>query len=553
MKQINYFTKLNLRQVLTGCLLLNAIMVYGQSTWAEVPVIPKPNMVERSEGQFTITNQTALVFGGPEVLQECVQFFQYFSESYSYVPPQIPEAMGAKNYIQLHEADWGEADAEKYELEINPQEVIIHARKGGAGFAYGLNTLFQLIRGYNVPDAGKNMQELTLPCMKISDKPRYAWRGMHLDVSRHFFDITFIKRYLSLMALYKLNTFHWHLTDDQGWRIEIKKYPGLIRHAAWRTGSMIGKYSDNKYEEIRHGGFYTHEQIKDVVNFAAMLHITIVPEIEMPGHSVAAISAYPYLSCTGKQIQVARGWGVFNDVFCTKDTTFRFLTDVLSEVMELFPSRYIHIGGDECPKVNWKKCPRCQKRKNALGLKNEEQLQSYFIRRIEKFVNSKGRQIIGWDEILEGGLAPNASVMSWRGTEGGIKAAKMKHNVVMSPGKPCYFDHYQSKDTLEPLAIGGYNPLDSVYAYDPTPLQLSVADQKYILGAQGNVWTEYMISERQVEYMVFPRMAAMAEVVWTQKSNKDYGGFLKRLEKNRFMLDKMYVNYARHFLNEKKE
>jgi hexosaminidase len=316
---------------------------------------------------------------------------------------------------------------------------------------------------------------------------------------------------------------------------------------------MVGSYKNKKYDTIRYGGYYTQEEIKEVVAYAEQRHITIVPEIELPGHSVAAISAYPYLSCSGNQIDVAKGWGVFDDVYCPKDSTFKFLEDVLTEVMALFPGKYIHIGGDECTKESWKKCVSCQTLIKKEHLKDEHELQSYFIKRIEKFVNSKGKQIIGWDEILEGGLAPNAAVMSWRGTEGGIAAAKEKHYVVMSPGKPCYFDHYQSRDKkTEPLAIGGYNPLDSVYAYDPTPKILKPEEQKYILGAQGNVWTEYILNEKQVEYMAVPRMCALAEVLWTQPAHKNYKDFVSRLKRHRFILDNMKVNYAKHFLKQTK-
>jgi hexosaminidase len=386
--------------------------------------------------------------------------------------------------------------------------------------------------------------------MTIRDSPRYTWRGMHLDVCRHFFPKEFIKKYIDLLALYKLNTFHWHLTEDQGWRIEIKKYPKLTQVGAYRKGSMIGKYDDHKFDSLKYGGYYTQQDIKELVAYAQLRHITIVPEIEMPGHSVAAIASYPFLSCSGKQLKVEKEWGVFNDVYCTKDSTFNFLQDVLTEVMDLFPGKYIHIGGDECPKESWKKCSQCQARIKSEGLKDEHELQSYFIRRIEKFVNARGKQIIGWDEILEGGLAPNAAVMSWRGIDGGIAAANQKHNVVMSPGKPCYFDHYQSLNKAqEPLAIGGYNPLDSVYAYNPTPAVLGNKEQQYILGAQANVWTEYILNEKQVEYMALPRMCALAEALWLPLTKKNYADFVQRLKIQSKMLDKMNVNYAKHFLN----
>lgn len=354
-----------------------------------------------------------------------------------------------------------------------------------------------------------------------------------------------MKRYIDFLALYKLNTFHWHLTEDQGWRIEIKKYPKLTQVGAFRKGSMVGKYSDSKYDTLTYGGFYSQEEIKDIVKYAQERQITVVPEIEMPGHSQAAIAAYPWLSCSGKKQEVAKGWGVFEDVFCSKDSTFNFLKDVLDEVMVLFPGKYIHIGGDECPKTRWKECPHCQALIKKEHLKDEHELQSYFIKRIETYVNSKGRQIIGWDEILEGGLAPNAAVMSWRGEEGGIAAAKQKHKVVMSPGSHCYFDHYQASPADEPLAIGGFTPLEKVYCYEPVPKVLSAEETKYIMGAQANVWTEYILNEKQVEYMSMPRMSALAEVLWTRPENKNETNYLIRLQKHFVLLDKMQVNYAK--------
>jgi hexosaminidase len=349
-----------------------------------------------------------------------------------------------------------------------------------------------------------------------------------------------------------MNVFHWHLTEDQGWRIEIKRYPNLTEIGAWRNGSMVGKYSDNNIDTIRYGGFYTQEDIKEVVAYATARHITVVPEIEMPGHALAALSAYPEYSCTGGPFEVAKKWGVFDDVYCAgNDNTFTFIQNILDEVLELFPSEYIHIGGDECPKTRWKECAKCQKRIADENLKDEHELQSYFIQRIEKYLNSKGRKIIGWDEILEGGLAPNAAVMSWRGTEGGIAAAKQQHYVVMSPGKPCYFDHYQNpKKEEEPHAIGGLNTLEDVYNYQPVPNNLSDIEQTYIMGAQANVWTEYMTSFSHLEYMALPRMAAISEVLWSNSKNKNYEDFIQRLTHNVKLLDKLGANYCKLFLTQ---
>jgi len=424
--------------------------------------------------------------------------------------------------------------AEKYTLEIYSNLVII--RGGEAGVFYGAQSLLQLIN---------HAPSKSLRAMSITDYPRFQWRGMHLDVSRHFFPKEFIKKYIDVLAMHKMNVFHWHLTDDQGWRIEIKKYPKLTSVGAWRKNSMIGHYNENKFDSVKHGGFYTQEEIKEIVNYANKRHVTIVPEIEMPGHSLAALAAYPQYSCTSGKFEVANKWGVFEDVYCAgNDSVFYFLQDVLTEVMALFPGQYIHIGGDECPKERWKACPKCQKRIKDEKLKDEHELQSYFIQRIEKFVNSKGKKIIGWDEILEGGLAPNATVMSWRGTEGGVKAAKQNHDVVMTPGSHCYFDHYQGNPRNEPVAIGGYTTVEKVYSYEPVPEELNEEEAKYILGAQGNVWTEYMTTTEHVEYMALPRMCALSEVLWSPKENRNEEDFLKRLEKHFDYLKKEKYNFS---------
>lgn len=406
------------------------------------------------------------------------------------------------------------------------------------GLFRGSRTLIQLL------EQGKSTA--SIPCLRITDEPRFAWRGMQLDVVRHFFPVPFVKKYIDLLARYKMNSFHWHLTDDQGWRIEIKKYPQLAEVGGWRKGSQVGPYSWQKYDNTRYGGFYTQDEIREVVAYAKARHINVVPEIEMPGHAMAALSAYPELGCTGGPYEAQHGWGVFEDVFCAgNDTVFAVLEDVLTEVMALFPSEYIHVGGDECPKEQWKVCPKCQARMKAEGLKDEHELQSYFIQRIEKFVNSNGRKIIGWEEILEGGLAPNAAVMSWRGTEGGVAAAQSGHYAVMSPGSHCYFDHYQGDPANEPLAIGGHTTVQKVYSYEPIPEELNAEEAKYILGAQGNMWTEYILTPEQVEYMVLPRMLALAEVLWSPKEKRDEADFLRRLEAEFTRLDAMNVNYAK--------
>ncbi|NNK82545.1 MAG: family 20 glycosylhydrolase, partial [Flavobacteriaceae bacterium] len=372
--------------------------------------------------------------------------------------------------------------------------------------------------------------------------------GMHLDVGRHMYSVQFIKKYIAALAMLKLNTFHWHLTEDQGWRIEIKKYPKLQEIAAFRNETLLGHFSDqpHQFDGKRYGGYYTQEEIKDIIAFAKERHVTVIPEIELPGHSQAAIAAYPELGCTGEQVEVATKWGVFEDIYCPKEETFTFLEDVLDEVLALFPSEYIHIGGDEAPKTRWKNCNHCQALIKIEGFKDEHELQSYFISRIETYLNGKGRKIIGWDEILEGGLAPNATVMSWRGINGAIEAVKQKHDVIMTPTSHCYFDYYQSENDNEPIAIGGFLPLEKVYSFNPIPNELNEEEAKYVLGAQGNIWTEYMKTSEHVEYMSFPRILAMSEVVWSKKDNKRYPDFVKRVEYFHKRLDALEINYANH-------
>lgn len=534
------------RLLLLSLLISNILLAQKQV----LPIIPYPNEVTWQSGQFVLSPQTKIVVKNGAFKSDVDLFNDYLEKNYGFKLEIVDNILKTGNFISFTYPDFEAGFYENYHLDINPARITITAEGKGAGAFYALQTLIQLIPTQEVKNLKVAPQKtFELPCITIKDRPSYTWRGMHLDVCRHFFPTSFIKKYIDILAMYKLNTFHWHLTEDQGWRIEIKKYPKLTSVGAWRNGTMIGKYSDKKYDSIRYGGFYTQEEIKEIVAYAAARHITVVPEIEMPGHSLAAIAAYPWLSCTGQAQEVAKGWGVFDDVYCTKDSVFNFLQDVLDEVIALFPGKYIHIGGDECPKTRWKTCANCQSRIKQLGLKDEHELQSYFITRMEKYLNSKGKQIIGWDEILEGGLAPNAAVMSWRGTESGIAAAKQKHFVVMSPGKPCYFDHYQSKNKeKEPLAIGGFNPLDSVYNYYPTPKTLTDKEAEYIMGAQGNVWTEYILNEKQVEYMAVPRLIALSEVLWTQPEYKNFNNFVLRLKKNSAILDKMNVNYAKHFL-----
>lgn len=499
-------------------------------------VIPQPVKVDLLAGSFELSNSTIISVNCDEALLDAKIFNEYLNDLYGFELKIENYSKLNNNIIRLEKMLRTDIPPNSYEITMNPNEINI----SGEEIHYGLQSLKQLM--FN-----KVGMSFIVPCVHIIDYPRYSYRGMHLDCARHFFPKEFVKKYIDILAMYKMNYFHWHLTDDQGWRIEIKKFPKLTEVGAWRKGILTGRYKDKSRETdtVQYGGYYTQEDIKEIVKYASDRHITVIPEIEMPGHALAALSAYPELSCTGDKLDAAREWGVFEDIFCPREETFKFLEDVLSEVVELFPGQYIHIGGDEAPKDRWQKCPNCQDLIKKEGLKDEAELQSYFIRRIEKFINSKGKSIIGWDEILEGGLAPNATVMSWRGIEGGIEAAKQNHNVIMTPVEYCYFDYYQGDPRTEPIAIGGYTTVEKVYSFEPTPKELTVEQQKYILGAQANVWTEYIIEPEKVEYMVFPRICALAEVLWTPSEKKNYIDFKYRLKKHFEILDLMKINYSK--------
>ncbi|MFC4738829.1 beta-N-acetylhexosaminidase [Flavobacterium ponti] len=498
-------------------------------------LIPKPVELKYQDGFFKLNSKTNI--------QADENSFEakYLKEQIKIqtgLDLKISSKYTDKNTVQLivNVPDTINFDNEQYNLDISKNKIHISAFSN-QGVFYGIQSLLQMI-------PFEKSSEIKLNEVSISDKPKFKWRGMHLDCARHFFSVEFVKKYIDYLATYKLNTFHWHLTDDQGWRIEIKKYPKLTEVGAWRNGSMVGHYRDQKFDTIKYGGFYTQEQIKEVVAYAKYRHINIVPEIEMPGHAVAALAAYPKYACNDGSFEVGKIWGVLDDVFCPKEETFAFLEDVLTEVMDLFPSEYIHIGGDECPKTRWKSCEHCQNLIQEKGLKDEHELQSYFIQRIEKFVNSKGRKIIGWDEILEGGLAPNAAVMSWRGIEGGIEAAKQKHFVVMSPTSHCYFDFYQADPKNEPVAIGGYTTVEKVYSYNPIPAELTVEEAKYILGGQANLWTEYITTPEHAEYMMMTRMTALSEVLWGTSNPENYKDFENRLIHHLSIFDKKGINYS---------
>lgn len=517
------------------------IVLLGIATTAfsahQVSLVPQPNNIDYKKGSFYFSPGVKLLANGNAAVQSAKLFNSWLTSALGYALP-IVSVVNKKDRViafSILPAD----STEKYHLTVKKNAIVLEA--GPAGLVRGSSTLLQLI--FHAA-AHRNK----LPCLVIHDEPIFAYRGVHLDVCRHFFSKEFVKRYIDLLALHKMNTFHWHLTEDQGWRIEIKKYPKLTSVGAWRNGSMVGPYRDQKFDSLRYGGFYTQEDIKEVVAYAAQRQITIIPEIEMPGHAMAALAAYPEYSCTGSVKEVAKAWGVFEDVFCVKDSTFTFLEDILTEVIDLFPSKYIHIGGDECPKERWKVCPNCLETRYANNLRDEHELQSYFIQRIEKFLNSKGRQIIGWDEILEGGLAPNATVMSWRGNEGGKAAARASHKAIMTPGSHCYFDHYQGERAAEPLAFGGYTPLEKVYAFRPLPDSLSQEESKFIIGAQANLWTEYMYDEKQVEYMLFPRLCALSEVLWTDTMLHDENKFYIKVLKHQKLLDCFHVNYSKTWM-----
>ncbi|PSK82006.1 hexosaminidase [Prolixibacter denitrificans] len=514
-----------------------------QYTRPEVKIVPEPAKVVNADGVFVLNEKTPILVNedNPELKQIAGFLTEQLSDFYGLNTSVDVADSPQKRAIFIGLDKSLNLGKEAYNLSVTPKQIVLKASAPN-GLFYGVQTLIQLL-----PPSRQQLTEAVFPAVEIEDAPRFSWRGMHLDVGRHFMPVDFVKKYIDYIAMNKMNVFHWHLTEDQGWRIEIKKYPKLTEIGSKRKETIIGHAHESKeYDGTPYGGFYTQDEIKDVVAYAKARYVTVVPEIELPGHALAALASYPELGCTGGPYEVATTWGVFDDVYCAgKENTFKFLEDVISEVMPLFPGEYFHIGGDECPKTQWKKCPYCQARMKKEGLKNEHELQSYFVQRIEKFLNEHGKKMIGWDEILEGGLAPNATVMSWRGEEGGIAAAQAHHDAVMTPGNYCYFDHYQADPKTQPLAIGGLTPLKEVYEYEPIPKELSAEEGKYILGAQGNVWTEYMKTPERVEYMVFPRIAALAEVVWSPKASRNYDDFMSRMQDEVKRYDALGINYCK--------
>ncbi len=520
---------------------------------SELAVVPRPVSLERQDGSFLITSAARIAV--PQNDREAERVARYLSERLRTafgldVPVSDRPPVEAHAVILLRRSGSPSAGAEGYELSVTPAAISIEAPEA-AGLFYGVQTLLQLLPPEAYGSAGAAGGPAVVPCVRIEDRPRLPWRGMLLDCSRHFFPKEFVKRYLDYLAMHKMNTFHWHLTDDQGWRIEIKKHPRLTEVGAWRVDHedihWNNRPAQKPGEKATYGGFYTQDDIREVLAYAAERHIIVVPEIEMPGHCTSALAAYPDLSCTGGPFTLPPGglWPI-SDVYCPgNEAVFAFLEDVLDEVLALFPSKIIHIGGDEVDKSRWKVCPKCQARMKAEGLKSEEELQSWFVRRIEAYLNARGRTLLGWDEILEGGLAPNAAVMSWRGFEGGMAAAKAGHPVVMTPTAFCYYDYLQGDPALEPPGIGGYVPLSKAYAFEPVPEGLTPEEAGRIIGAQANLWTEFIPTPSHAEYMTFPRIAAMAETGWTPAADKSWPDFLRRLTVQLRRYDRMNVHYAR--------
>jgi hexosaminidase len=503
--------------------------------FAQCPIIPTPKGYQTSDNKIYLKDKLSVDFTS---LDE--EMATYFSDGFKKVTGMdvvIGEETTDLRFEEI-KIDFRHPIPGFYAITYSKLDKVIRF-KDPASQLYGIVSFLQLLEK---DDNGWFIREC-----EIGDVPRFEWRGLHLDVSRHFFTVDEVKRFIDMMALYKFNKFHWHLTDDQGWRIEIKKYPLLTEIGGFRDSTVIGHYSDSPrtYDKTKYGGFYTQEEIKEVVAYANSRYIDVVPEIEMPGHSRAALAAYPELSCTGEKMPVPGLWGIFDDIYCSKDESIDFMKDVLSEVIELFPGEFIHIGGDEAPKTRWKECDDCQRVIKEKDLHDEHELQSYFIRQIDKFLTSKGKKLIGWDEILEGGLSPNAAVMSWRGEQGGIEAAKQDHEVVMTPTTYCYFDYYQSATGKEPLAIGGYLPLEKAYKFNPIPEELPEDKEKYILGGQANLWTEYIPSLDHLEYMTYPRALALAQSVWCSYK-PSYDQFLEVVTKyQEGFMDAFDINYSK--------
>ncbi|MFH5885557.1 beta-N-acetylhexosaminidase [Halalkalibaculum sp. DA3122] len=515
-------------------------------------LIPEPVHKQVNQGQFQLTPETSIVVDeGNAELEELGEFLAELINSATWYSLEVTTSASNENSIRLTIDDEGSYQNKEAYILTSDEEGVTIQSPSAQGVFYGVQTLRQLLPPeieHTDPSLTPQDVEWMVPAVEIDDYPRFSYRGMHLDVARHFFPVEFIKKYIDILAMYKMNRFHWHLTEDQGWRIEIEQYPRLTEVGAWRDSTLVGHYGSGIYDGERYGGYYTQEEIREVVEYARERYVTIVPEIEMPGHSSAALAAYPQFGCREDgDYQVQTTWGIFEDIYCPREETFEFLEDVLTETMELFPSEYVHIGGDEAPKAQWEESEVAQQVIQREGLEDEHELQSYFITRMERFLNEHGRQIIGWDEILEGGLAPNATVMSWRGIEGGIAAARQGHDVVMTPTSHVYLDYYQADPETEPLAIGGFTTLEKTYSFEPVPDVLNEEEAQHVLGAQGNVWTEYIKSPDKAEYMAYPRAMAIAELDWTPKSKKNFTLFWRRLQNHFKRFDIMDINAAEHY------
>lgn len=542
--------------IIALALLFASCSMKAKESETTINVIPYPQSVEVGKGTFkgagaNFNCDQAIDAKSQEIIKEFADKITFVSGRIcSYATPVglAKDCAKVKGFIFLKDANLAE---EEYSIDITKANCIVRASSYN-GFLYAIQTLKQLTSVNIFGNEPNPAEKFLFPCVKIQDKPRFGYRGMHLDCSRHFFSVEEVKKYLDIMALYKLNRFHWHLTDDQGWRVEIKKYPKLTEIGAFRNGTVIKKdWGSN--DGVRYGGYYTQEQMKDIVAYAGKLGIVVIPEIDLPGHMMGALAGYPELGCTGGPYEVWTRWGISDQVLCPgKDGMFTFLEDVFTELMDIFPSEYIHIGGDECPKTEWEKCPACQARIKALGIKADERhtaeqfLQSYVTARVQKFLNDHGRKIIGWDEILEGELAKGATVMSWRGTDGGIKASAMGFDVIMTPNTYCYFDYYQSQDMdKEPFGIGGDLPLEKVYGYEPLE-GLDAEQQKHILGVQANLWTEYVATPEHLEYMLLPRMTALSEVQWCRPEDKNLDRYKAALQAESFKIfDILGYNYRK--------
>lgn len=521
-----------------------------QNVDASYQIVPLPYSVANIEGpDFVLDKKTTIVYSEDnDTLKQTAALLSDYIASSTGLKLNIASNANGCNIIIL-KTGYENDNLEAYKLSVTQDQITIEGASQ-SGLFYGVQTLRKSI------PAGDKIKSVSFSPVEITDYPRFAYRGMHLDVSRHMFPVESIKKYIDILALHNINRFHWHLTDDQGWRIEIKKYPELTKVGSMRNQTVIGKNS-GEYDGKPYGGYYTQDEIKEIVKYAQKRFITIIPEVDLPGHMLAALTTYPDLGCTGGPYKTAELWGVFDDVLCAgNENIYPFLEGVFDEVIELFPSEYIHIGGDECPKTQWEKCPKCQAKIKELAIHSdakytaEQKLQSYVIQRIEKYINNKGRKIIGWDEILEGGIAPNATIMSWQGVEGGTLAAQQHHDAIMTPTTHLYFDYYQTLDIKDELfGIGGYVPIEKVYNYEPMPDGLTAEQKKHIIGTQANVWTEYMKDFNHVEYMVLPRMAALSEIQWSQPEKKDYQKFLPRLAKLTKIYTKLGYNFATHIFN----